>query len=112
MLIPVWREIAFDLRTAVDAFARLRRGRFSFLLESAPAGGETWSRFTYLGTEPRLAWRLLDGVVQEWTPDKGWHAERKPARPLEDLEGLIERERAGVHPALSLATGGFWGGLV
>jgi anthranilate synthase component 1 len=112
MLIPIWREIAFDLRTAVDAFARLRRGRFSFLLESAPAGSETWSRFTYLGTEPRFAWRLLDGVVQEWTADKGWHAERKPARPLEDLEAVIDRERAGLHPELSRATGGFWGGLV
>ena len=28
-------------------------GPFAFLLESAPAGGETWSRYTFLGTEPR-----------------------------------------------------------
>ena len=41
MLIPVWREIAFDLEAPVSAFAKLRRGPFSFLLESAPAGGET-----------------------------------------------------------------------
>jgi len=112
MLIPVWREIAFDLDTAVGAFARLREGRFSFLLESAPAGGETWSRFSYLGTAPRLAWRLLDGVVQEWTHDRGWHAERRPARPLDDLEALLARERAAPDPALARATGGFWGGFV
>ena len=28
-------------------------GPFAFLLESAPAGGETWARYTFLGTEPR-----------------------------------------------------------
>jgi anthranilate synthase component 1 len=112
MLIPIWREIAFDLRTAVDAFARIRRGRFSFLLESAPAGGETWSRFTYLGTEPRFAWRLMDGVAHQWTPDRGWHGERRLARPLDDLDALIARERAEPDPALARITGGFWGGLV
>ncbi|HET9455491.1 MAG TPA: chorismate-binding protein [Gemmatimonadaceae bacterium] len=112
MLIPVWREIPFDLDTPVAAFARVRRGPFSFLLESAPAGGETWSRFTYLGTEPRFAWRLLDGVVHEWTQDRGWHAERRSSRPLDDLAGLLARERAEPDAALSRACGGFWGGLV
>ena len=67
MLIPVWREIPFDLGTPVAALAKLRQGGgpFSFLLESAPAGGDTWSRFTYFGTEPRAAWRLTEGVVHE-----------------------------------------------
>ena len=112
MLIPVWREVPFDLDAPVAAFAKLRRGPFSFLLESAPAGGETWSRFTYFGTEPRFAWRLLDGVIHEWTPDRGWHGERRPADPLSDLEALLVRERADPDPTLTRACGGFWGGLV
>lgn len=112
MLIPVWREIPFDLETPVAAFAKLRRGRFSFLLESAPAGSETWSRFTYFGTEPRAAWRLSDGVVHEWSHDRGWHAERRPTDPLNDLGALLGRQRAGVDPELSRACGGFWGGAV
>jgi anthranilate synthase component 1 len=112
VLIPVWREIPFDVDTPVAAFVKLRRGPFSFLLESAPAGSETWSRFTYFGTEPRAAWRLLDGVVHEWTAELGWHAERRPADPLEDLESLLTRNRADRDERLNAACGGFWGGAV
>ena len=112
MLIPVWREIPFDLDTPVAAFAKLRRGPFSFLLESAPAGSETWSRFTYFGTEPRAAWRLADGVVHEWTPDKGWHRERRPSDPLADLEDVLGRDRVIANPDLAARCGGFWGGAV
>jgi anthranilate synthase component 1 len=112
MLIPVWREIAFDLDAPVTAFAKLRRGPFSFLLESAPAGGETWSRFTYLGTEPRRAWRLRDGVVDEWTEERGWHGQRRPSDPLQDLEALLLREPVASDAALAARCGGFWGGLV
>src|SRR5436190_5491573 len=112
MLNPVWREISFDLETPVAAFAKLRKGPFSFLLESAPAGGESWSRFSYLGAEPRGAWRLKDGVVQEWTPDRGWHQERRPKDPLADLESVLTRERVAPNAALSAMTGGFWGGAV
>ena len=112
MLIPVWREIPFDLETPVAAFAKVRRGPFAFLLESAPAGGETWSRYTYFGTEPRGAWRLRGGVVHEWLPDKGWHAERRPADPLTDLETTLRREEAERNDELSRACGGFWSGAV
>ncbi|MEX2179884.1 MAG: anthranilate synthase component I family protein [Gemmatimonadaceae bacterium] len=112
MLIPVWREVSFDALTPVAAFANLRRGGFSFLLESAPAGGEAWSRFSYFGTEPRGAWRVRDGVVDEWTPERGWHGERRPADPLADLESLLAREPAAAHPELAAACGGFWGGAV
>jgi anthranilate synthase component 1 len=112
MLIPVWREIPFDLDTPVAAFARLRRPPFSFLLESAPAGGESWSRFTYFGTEPRAAWRLSDGVVHEWTPELGWHGERRPRDPLGDLESMLQRHPAAADDRLTRACGGFWGGAV
>src|SRR5688500_6703097 len=114
MLIPVWREIPFDLDTPVAAFAKLRQGGspFSFLLESAPAGSETWSRFTYFGCDPRAAWRLSDGVVQEWTRERGWHAERRPADPIADLGEMLGRHPARVEPALAKACGGVWGGAV
>ena len=112
MLIPIWREIPFDLDTPVAAFAKVRRAPFSFLLESAPAGGETWSRFTYLGTEPRGAWRLSGGVVHEWLPELGWHAERRPADPLADLEATLQRDRAEPNEELGRACGGFWSGAV
>lgn len=109
-LVPVWRETLLDTDTPVTAFAKLRAdgGPFAFLLESAPAGGETWSRYTFLGTAPRSAWRLRDGVVDEWTPALGWHGSRTPANPLDDLDALVRACPPVDVPEL----GGFWSGAV
>src|SRR5690348_9524350 len=107
-LVPVWRELLLDTDTPVSAFAKLRRGPFAFLLESAPAGGETWSRYTFLGTEPRTAWRLKDGVVEDWTRERGWHNSRRPANPIADLSTLIN----DVCPADVPELGQFWGGAI
>src|SRR5689334_24505431 len=93
VLVPVWRDCLLDTDTPVSAFAKLRRGPFAFLLESAPAGGETWARYTYLGTEPRAAWRLADGAVEDWTPEQGWHGRRTPEDPIADLQRLVARYR-------------------
>jgi anthranilate synthase component 1 len=107
-LVPVWKDCLLDTDTPVSAFAKLRRGPFAFLLESAPAGGETWSRYTYLGTEPRCAWRLANGVVEDWTEARGWHNARKPKDPLSDLAVLVDAARPANVPEL----GDFWGGVV
>jgi len=107
-LVPVWRDCLLDTDTPVTAFAKLRRGPFAFLLESAPAGGETWSRYTYMGSEPRFAWRLTGEVVEEWTPAHGWHNSRKPVDPLSDLGGLV----AALKPAEVAELGDFWSGIV
>jgi anthranilate synthase component 1 len=107
-LVPVWKDCLLDTDTPVSAFAKLRRGPFAFILESAPAGGETWSRYTYLGTEPRSAWKVANGVVQDWTSERGWHNPRTPADPLADLAVLID----GAEPADVPELGQFWGGVV
>jgi anthranilate synthase component I len=109
-LIPVTQEILLDSETPVSAFAKLRRdnGPFAFLLESAPAGGETWARYTYMGSAPRAAWRLTDGVVEDWTAAKGWHNARRPKDPLADLEDLIARD----GPVELPEAGDFWSGAV
>lgn len=107
-LVPVWKDCLLDTDTPVSAFAKLRRDPFAFLLESAPAGGETWSRYTYLGTEPRSAWRFTNGVVEDWNARKGWHNQRKPKDPLADLGALIDAAKPSQVPEL----GQFWGGVV
>jgi anthranilate synthase component I len=107
-LVPVWRECVLDTETPVAAFTKLKRGPFSFLLESAPAGGETWSRYTFMGTQPRGAWRLSDGRVEDWTPDAGWHNARTPADPLDDLDRLLQQYPPVDVPEL----GEFWSGAV
>ena len=107
-LVPVWRDCLLDAETPVSAFAKLRRGPFAFLLESAPAGGETWARYTFMGTEPRGAWRLKDGVVEDWAPQRGWHGARTPADPLADLQSLVAKHEPVDVPEL----GAFWSGAV
>ena len=107
-LVPVWREMLLDTDTPVTAFAKLREGPFAFLLESAPAGSETWSRYTFLGSSPRGAWRLRDGVVDEWTPDVGWHGAHAPEHPLEHLDARLRAYPPVDAPEL----GAFWSGAV
>ena len=107
-LVPVWRDALFDSETPVAAFAKLRHGPFAFLLESAPAGGETWARYTFMGTDPRSAWKLKDGIVQDWTAERGWHNERRPADPLADLEALLR----DCEPIEVPEIGEFWSGAV
>ncbi len=101
-------DCLLDTDTPVSAFAKIRRGPFAFLLESAPAGGETWSRYTYLGAAPRSAWRIVDGVVEDWTEQCGWHNARTPADPLADLSVLVD----GAQPANVPELGDFWAGVV
>src|SRR5437879_4159590 len=107
-LVPVWRDTLLDTDTPVTAFAKVREGPFAFLLESAPAGGETWSRYTFLGSAPRGAWRLRDGVVDEWTPEAGWDRSRTPDNALDDLDAQLRRFPPVDVPEL----GAFWSGAV
>ncbi|MDQ2890872.1 MAG: chorismate-binding protein [Gemmatimonadota bacterium] len=107
-LVPVWRDVLLDLDAPVSAFAKLRTGGFGFLLESAPAGSKTWSRYTFMGTDPRSAWSLCDGMVSDWTPIDGWSRPREVPDPLADLE-LRVNEYA---PAAVAELGDFWGGAV
>lgn len=106
--MPVWRDCLLDQCTPVAAFAKLRRGPFAFLLESAPAGGEAWARYTYLGTEPRGAWRLRDGVVEDWSPASGWHSARTPRDPIADLRDIVR----GMRPVDAPELGPFWSGAI
>ena len=107
-LVPLWRDILLDTDTPVSAFAKLRQPPFAFLLESAPAGEERWSRYTYMGTEPRAAWRLRGGVVEDWTPAAGWGPVRRPDDPIADLQALLTRYTPVEAPEL----GDFWTGAV
>jgi anthranilate synthase component I len=107
-LVPVWHDCLLDLDTPVSAFAKLRRGPFAFLLESSPAGSETWARYTFLGTEPRAAWRLKDGIVDRWTPSAGWHGATQTDDPFASLRDDVSQYEPVVVPEL----GDFWAGAV
>jgi anthranilate synthase component 1 len=112
-LVPVWREFLFDADTAVTAWAKLARSDagesrspFGFLLESL-VGGEKWARYTFLGTEPRGAWRLdSGGRVSTWTPAGGWSAPTAVADPFADLDQRLRRLETASVPGLPRFVGG------
>jgi len=106
-LVPVWRELLFDTETAVTAYAKIARPPFGFLLESV-VGGETWARWTFLGTEPRGAWRLTGRRVETWSPGTGWTDQGESDDPLADFDALLHAATPAEVPGLPR----FWGGAV
>ncbi|MGQ0766617.1 MAG: anthranilate synthase component I family protein [Gemmatimonadota bacterium] len=107
-LVPIWRDILLDTDTAVSAFARIRRGPFAFLLESAPAGGETWARYTFIGTEPREAWKVTGRMIERWLPATGWRNEGQSEDPMADFSARLRALKPAQVPGL----GDFWSGAV
>ncbi|MCU0624115.1 MAG: hypothetical protein MUF53_09660, partial [Gemmatimonadaceae bacterium] len=107
-LVPIWRQVLLDSVTPVTAFAALREGPFRFLLESAPAGSETWSRWTYFGAAPRAAWRWHQGRAAHWTPGGGWQPETAEPDPLAALERLLAARPVADVPGL----GDLWSGAL
>ena len=105
-VLPVWREFLFDVDTAVTAYAKIRRPPFGFLLESV-VGGEQWARYTFLGSEPAEAWRLVKGRAELWTRDDGW----TPISTDDPLTDLDERLRAR-QPLATEGLPRLWGGAV
>ena len=59
-LAPIYREVFADLETPVSAFLKVRRGPYSFLLESVE-GGERPGRYSFIGTEPYRVLRVPGG---------------------------------------------------
>ena len=56
----IYREVLADLETPVSAFLKVKRGPYSFLLESVE-GGERPSRYSFIGTEPYRVYRAPSG---------------------------------------------------
>ncbi|MGK2964665.1 MAG: anthranilate synthase component I [Tepidiformaceae bacterium] len=72
-LVPVYREVTADMETPVSAFLKVRKGPYSFLLESVE-GGERMARYSFIGTEPYRVIRT--GEHEEFQGD--------PLIPLQD----------------------------
>jgi len=116
--IPVTRDILADLETPVAALWKLRRGPWSFLLESVE-GGESQGRYTLLGSEPRKVFVARGRSLQTIVPG----GQTPPVEERFDSDdGAIRRvldryEGARIAPDIgpqgdSLGLPRFFGGLV
>jgi anthranilate synthase component 1 len=109
-IVPVVREVVTDADTPVAAFAKIARPPFAFLLESL-VGGERWARYTFLGTEPREAWRYRGPRVERWTPAAGWEPAGETQDPIGHLAQRMRALPAAPVPGLPRFTGGAVGYL-
>ena len=89
-LTTIERECILDTDQPVGVLHKLARGPFSFLLESA-VGGERWARYTFIGTEPREAWRYARGRVERWTEATWWQDAGPCPAPLRHAGGLMRQ---------------------
>ncbi len=108
-LIPVARQILADMETPVSAFRKIDSGNYAFLLESVE-GGETWGRYSFLGSNPSLVFRAK-GSHLEVLRGAGREVLTGLHDPLTGLGHLLGRYRAVGVPGLPRFTGGMVGYL-
>src|SRR3989475_4404557 len=109
-IVPVTREVVTDADTPVAAFAKIARPPFAFLLESL-VGGERWARYTFLGTEPREAWRYGGQQIERWTQGSGWEPAGQTADPIAHLADTMRALPTISVPGLPRFRGGAVGYL-
>src|SRR6185369_2048402 len=97
-ILPIYREVPADLETPVSAFLKVKRGQYSFLLESVE-GGERLARYSFLGTEPYRVIRTGEGQA-------GGEGD-----PLLQIEDELRRFSPVHQPGLPRFTGGAVGFL-
>ena len=106
-LIPVYTDLMADFETPVSAYAKLRAHGPSYLLESVE-GGDTLSRYSFIGCRPRKT--LACGPVTTLIQEPGQPDRTVPTPP--DPLTLIEAELAGHQPVKLPGLPRFTGGAV
>ena len=107
-VVPVWASVLADLETPVAAFVKLVGDGDGFLLESVEHG-ERWSRYSFVGRDPRATLTLRDGVITAT-------GEVPSSVPLDRgmlaaMEELLRIYRAPILPDLPPLQGGLMGHL-
>ena len=105
-LIPVYREILADVETPVSVLMKLQQNKNVYLLESVE-GGEKWGRYSFLGTDAGVVFKVHgDKVIIE---EKGKITTREhKGNPLNLLRDLLNRYKPVPVPGLPR----FYGGAV
>jgi anthranilate synthase component 1 len=106
-LIPVYADLMADFETPVSAYAKLRGHGPSYLLESVE-GGDTLSRYSFIGCRPRKVFAC--GTTTTTIRESG-QPDREVPTPADPLT-LIEAEMRGFKPVTVPGLPRFTGGAV
>ena len=109
----LYRRVVADLETPIGTYLKLAEGRqYSFLLESVE-GGAVRGRYSIIGLEPDLLWRVVDGAAQvnrSAALDKTTYTPL-PDQPLDALRNLIAESRIDMPKELPANSAGVFGYL-
>ncbi len=101
--VPVCKEILADLLTPVSAFLKIaEHSDYAFLLESVE-GGEQLARYSFLGKDPFLVLRAVDGRA---VLERQGETERLDEPFVVALRRLMSTYRSPYVPGLPRFTGG------
>ena len=107
-VIPIYKQIDADLDTPVSAFLKLKKGDYSFLLESVE-GQEKIARYSFLGTNPSLIFKSRGLNIEIIYPENN---KRKSfitqATPLDEIKKIMQDFKSVEVNGLPR----FFGGLV
>jgi anthranilate synthase component 1 len=83
-LVPVYYEIAADAETPISAFLKVKRGGYSFLMESVE-GSKQVARYSFIGTEP---YQVLSTKEEDKADPLRFIAEEMSKYKLAPVSGL------------------------
>ncbi len=104
-IIPVWKEVAVDFDTPVSLFAKLGKGKYSFLLESLE-GGKKWGRYSFIGLRPFLVYTCKGNDI--FTEINGERKALSASNPIDALREIMAQFSPAEVPGLPR----FYGGAV
>lgn len=104
--IPIGMELLSDIKTTVEVLRTLKSsGKKTFLLESVE-GGEKWGRYSFLGFDPKLTIKGIDGIVE--IADKTG-VQTSNENPIKVIKSIIEENKSPQLPEFPVFTGGLVG---
>ncbi len=106
--LPIFRELVADFETPLSCYAKVARGPYSYLLESANQGGEKWSRFSIIGLPARRILRMR-GDRLTLTDNGALIRDEVIADPLAEIAQLQETYSYPSCPGMPNYTGGLVG---
>jgi anthranilate synthase component 1 len=106
-VVPVFADLMADFETPVSAYAKLNATGPAYLLESIE-GGETVSRYSFIGCRPRKVFACYPEITEIHEPGRPPQCVPTPRDPL----ALIEAEIAGYRPVHVPGMPRFMGGAV